>query len=104
LTDLHAQYKAQKAIRPLFNPISDKAALVRRLVQFNNIEGALEKLDNYASGFDQDDRNMITILKSSYRDWQDHSNGNERTRSTEDLLLQLNRIRKAILDITSKLS
>jgi Effector-associated domain 11/SIR2-like domain len=104
LIDLHAEYKAQKTIRPLLNPISDKAALVRRLVRFNNLEGALEKLDNYAACFDQDDRDMITILKSNYRDWQDNSNGSERTRSTEDLLLQLNRIRKAILDFTSKLS
>ena len=42
LNTLHAEYAAAKKLRELLDPLSDRAALVRRLVQFNNIEGALE--------------------------------------------------------------
>lgn len=103
LTDLHQQYKTQKKLRPLPNPISDKAALVRRLVQFNNIEGALERLETFAADLDQDDRDFVTMQTASYNDWLENSNSNDQTRSTDDLRLQINRVKKAILDFTQKL-
>ena len=87
----------------MFDPISDKAALIHRLIQFNNIESALERLDIYATQLDQEDKDYITMLKANYYDWLENSNYTGRTRSTEDLQLQINRIKKAILDFTQKL-
>lgn len=103
LTDLHEQYQKEKKLRILFDPISDKAALIHRLIQFNNIESALERLDIYATQLDQEDKDYITMLKANYYDWLENSNYTGRTRSTEDLQLQINRIKKAILDFTQKL-
>lgn len=96
------QQKSLKKLRVLPNPISDKAALVRRLVQFNNIEGALDKLEALSTDLDANDRNDITMMKSNYHDWLENSNTTNQTRSTDDLKLQINRVKKAILDFTVK--
>lgn len=101
LNDLHAEYAAAKKIRALFNPISERAALVRRLVQFNNIEGALERLDEYTADLSADDRDEVTMYKSSYYAWLTESR--DRTATQENLDIKIARLQKGILDLTQKL-
>lgn len=101
LHDLHAEYAAAKKIRALFNPISERAALVRRLVQFNNIEGALERLDEYTADLSADDRDEVTMYKSSYYAWLTESR--DRTATQENLDIKIARLQKGILDLTQKL-
>mgnify|MGYP000858785814 FL=1 len=102
LHELHTEYAAFKKIRPLFNPISDRAALVRRLVQFNNIEGALERLEEYSADLPASDRDEVTIYKSNYYAWLTESRNRET--SQENLDIKIARVRKGILDLTPKLS
>lgn len=101
LYDLHAEYAAAKKLRPLLDPISDRAALVRRLVQFNNIEGAFERLEEYAAHFDTNDRDETMMFKSIYYSWLSESR--ERTTTQENLDVKIARIRKGILDLTQRL-
>ncbi len=101
LHDLHAEYAAAKKLRALLNPISDRAALVRRLVQFNNIEGALERLEEYAAALNTADRDEVTIYKSTYYAWLSESR--DRTTTQENLDVKIARVRKGILDLTQKL-
>jgi hypothetical protein len=98
LHDLHTEYAAVKKIRPLLNPLSDRAALVRRLVQFNNIEAALEQLGEYAADLDNDDRNAVTLHKSSYYSWLTETR--DKTVAQEHLDIKIARVRKGILDLT----
>ncbi len=84
-----------------FNPISDRAALVRRLVQFNNIEGALERLEEYTADFSNTDRDEVTMYKSTYYAWLNESR--DRTTTQENLDIKIARVRKGILDLTQKL-
>ncbi len=101
LHDLHREYAVAKKIRALLNPISDRAALVRRLVQFNNIEGALERLEEYANDLDDADRNEATMYKSTYYAWLAESRN--RTTTQENLDIKIARVWKGILDLTQKL-
>jgi len=92
LHDLHREFAGAKKIRALLYPISDHAALVRRLVQFNNIEGALERLEIFPEYSDE-----VTMHKASYYEWQTASR--ERTATQENLDVKIARVRKAILDL-----
>lgn len=97
LHQLHTEYAATKKIRPLLNPISDRAALVRRLVQFNNIEGALERLEEYAADFSNTDRDEVTMYKATYYAWLNEHR--DRTTTQENLDIKIARVRKGILDL-----
>ncbi len=97
LHQLHTEYAATKKIRPLLNPISDRAALVRRLVQFNNIEGALERLEEYAADFSNTDRDEMTMYKATYYAWLNEHR--DRTTTQENLDIKIARVRKGILDL-----
>jgi len=101
LNDLHAEYAAAKKLRALLDPISNRAALVRRLVQFNNIEGAFERLEEYAADLDAEERDEITMYKSTFYAWVAESR--DRTTTQENLDIKIARVRKGILDITQKL-
>lgn len=101
LHDLHAEYAAAKKIRPLLDPVSDRAALVRRLVQFNNIEAALELLVTYSADLHAEQRDEVTIYKANYHAWL--TEYRDRTATQENLDVKIARIRKGILDITQKL-
>lgn len=101
LHDLHAEYAAAKKLRALLDPISDRAALVRRLVQFNNMEGALERLEEYAADLPTADLDMVTLHKANYYAWLTESR--DRTMTQENLDVKMARLRKGILDFTQKL-
>lgn len=101
LHDLNTEYAAAKKIRSLLNPLSDRAALVRRLVQFNNIEGALERLEEYAANQGSNDYDELTMYKSNYYAWLSESR--DRTTSQENLDIKIARVRKGILDLTQKM-
>ncbi len=101
LHDLHTEYAAAKKIRPLLDPVSDRAAMVRRLVQFNNIEAALEHLEEYTADLSASDRDEATIYKANYYAWL--AENRDRTATQENLDVKIARIRKGILDITQKL-
>lgn len=101
LNDLHTEYSAAKKLRTLFDPISDHAAMVRRLVQFNNIEGAFEHLEEHLGRLSHADRDEATIYKSTYYAWLTESR--ERTTTQEHLDVKLARVRKGILDLTQRL-
>lgn len=101
LNELHTQYATGKKLRQLLNPISDRAASIRRLVQFNNIEGALERLEEYATDLTAADRDIVTMYKSNYYSWLMESR--DRISSYEELNVKIARIQKGILDFTQKL-
>ena len=101
LHDLYTEYAATKKIRPLLNPISDRAALVRRLVQFNNIEGALERLEEYTSELSSTDCDEMTMYKATFYAWLNERR--DRTTTLENLDIKIARVRKGILDLTQKL-
>ena len=98
---LHTEYAAAKKIRPLPDPLSDHAALVRRLVQFNNIEGALERLEAYVADGSAADRDEATMYKSAYYAWLAECRA--RTTTQENLDVKIARVRKGILDLIQKL-
>jgi len=102
LHDLHQEYGAAKKLRPVLDPVSDRAALVRRLIQFNNIEGALEQLEEYAAGMPAADRDELSMYKANYHAWL--TEYRDRTTTQENLDVKIARIRKGLLDITQKLS
>ncbi|MEQ1745178.1 MAG: SIR2 family protein [Saprospiraceae bacterium] len=99
LHELHKEYAASKKIRPLLDPVSDRAAMVRRLVQFNNIEDALERLEEYTA--DLPERDEVTMYKANYNAWL--AEYRDRTATQENLDVKIARIRKGILDLTQKL-
>lgn len=101
LHHLHTEYAAVKKIRSLLDPISDRAALVRRLVQFNNIEEALERLEEYAAFMSADDRDEVTMYKSSYYAWL--TENRNRTSTQENLDVKIARLQKGILDLAQKM-
>lgn len=101
LHELHTEYAATKKIRSLLDPISDGAALVRRLVQFNNIEEAFERLEEYAAGLSAAEVDEMIMHKSNYFAWLTESR--DRTTTQEHLDIKIARVRKGILDITQKL-
>lgn len=101
LQELHTEYVATKKIRTLLDPISDRAALVRRLVQFNNIEGALERLIEYTAEMLPAERDEVTMYKSTYYAWLAESR--DRITSQENLDIKIARVQKGILDLTQKL-
>lgn len=101
LHDLHTEYAAAKKLRSLPDPISDRAAVVRRLVQFNNIEAALEQLEACAADLTTAERDELTMHKAGYHAWL--SEYRDRTTTQENLDVKIARIRKGILDLTQKL-
>ncbi len=101
LHELHTEYGAAKKLRPLLNPISDQAAIVRRLIQFNNIEEALEQLEEFTAGMPATDRDEVTMFKANYHAWL--AEYRDRTTTQENLDVKIARIRKGLLDITQKL-
>lgn len=101
LHDLHAEYAATRKLRQLPDPISDRAALVRRLVQFNNIEGAFEQIEAYFGNLSTADRDEASMHKSSYYAWVAESR--ERLLTQENLDVKIARVRKGILDLTQRL-
>lgn len=101
LNTFHQEYAGTKKIRPLLDAVSSGAVLVRRLVQLNNIEAALERLEEYSIGLSADDQDEIIVHRSNYNAWStDVRNG---TVSQENLDIKIARIRKGILDLTQKL-
>jgi hypothetical protein len=102
LHHLHAEYAAQKNLRLLPDPISETAAFVRRLVQDNNVEAALERLETYAVGLSAGDRDEIALFQSAYHSWLE--NKRDKTATHENLEVQINKVKKGILDLTKKLS
>jgi len=101
INDLHTEYAAAKKIRELLDPISDRAALVRRLVQFNNVEEALERLEENADSLNPADLDEMTLHKSNYFAWLTESR--DHTTTQEHLDVKIARVRKGILDIIQKL-
>jgi len=101
LQDLHTEYATSKKLRSLLNPISDRAAFVRRLVQFNNIEAALERLEEYAEDLSVAERDELTIYKATFHAWLNESS--EGTTTKENLDIKIARVRKGVLDLTQKL-
>lgn len=101
INDLHSEYANTKKLRTLPDPISDRAAFVRRLVQFNNIEEALAKLEENAASLNPADLDEMTLHKSNYFAWLTESR--EHTTTQEHLDVKIARVRKGILDIIHKL-
>jgi len=101
LAKLHEEYSATKQIRSLINPLSDRVALVRRLIQFNNIEEALERLEVYTDD-PAIDLNELTMYKANYYTWLSESR--DRLTSQENLDKKIALIRMGLLDIIKKMS
>lgn len=102
LHDLFKEYSFNRKKRQLLDPLSDRSSLVRRLIQFNNIEGALEQLEDYASSFSDPLRNELVLYKSDYYAWLSESRN--KTTSQENLDIKIARVRKGLLDLTQKLT
>lgn len=102
LHDLHAEYAAQKNLRQLSRPVSEKAAFVRRLIQKNDVTGALEYLTQHVQYLDATEQDEIAIYQSQHQTWLE--NKRDKTVSQENLDVQINKVKKGVLQLTQKLA
>jgi hypothetical protein len=101
LSELRKEYTNSKNLRILDSPISDNAAMIRRLVQFNNLEAALEQLLEFSRNFNNDIHNEAIMYKATYHAWlKERLDG---TATQEHLDVKIARVRMGILELSNRL-